>query len=80
MGIIETGYIIKALLAGTVGYLFYSVKKATSKLEDCLDEQEIRQLLKDKMEVLETKQRILEKRLDRVDTKLDLILEKVSNR
>ena len=67
-------------MAGAIGYLFWNLKNMNTRITHLMDENEIRQLIQDKMEVFETRQRTLEKRLDRVDNKLDLILDKLSGR
>ena len=58
-----------------LGWLFYNIRNINKRLEDILSEDKVRNLVADKLAVLETKQRVLEKRLDRLDNKLDLILD-----
>ncbi len=75
---IEVGYILKLIVGGAFGYLFWSLRSIITRQRDFMTEKDVRQLLRDKLEVIDTRQVMLEKRLDKLDAKLDKILEKLS--
>ncbi len=65
-------YVIGAPVLTIIGYM---LRRTMAKLEDMMNEQEIRMLIKDKLDPIYVKQSNVDNELKRIDLKLDRILD-----
>lgn len=72
----ELDLVIKAVFAFLSGYFFWRLKKMESKVETSVNRKEVREMIEDQIKPYAVMQVKLEDRLERIEDKLDKLLEK----
>jgi hypothetical protein len=70
----EIGILI-SIISPIIGYIFVQIRRINVKLDDTVTEVHLRQVVEDKLESLRTRDTDLKERLDRVENKIDKLLE-----
>lgn len=70
----ELGILI-SIISPIIGYIFVQIRRINVKLDDTVTEVHLRQVVEDKLESLRTRDTDLKERLDRVENKIDKLLE-----
>jgi hypothetical protein len=74
--LVEFDYIFKAAVSTVVGYIVWKFKKVEEKADESLNEQEIRQIIDDKTEPMKVMQAEIKEDLNRIEGKLDRLVER----
>lgn len=67
----------KFIIGTVIGYIMYKFKRLEEKAERSVDAAQARQLIDDKIEPLRVKVENLDDRLDRMEGKIDRIIDKL---
>ena len=67
----------KFIVGSIVGYIMYKFKRLEERTEKCIDSDQARQLIKDKMEPLEVRIEELKEDTRRMESKIDRLIEKI---
>lgn len=73
---LELNYIFKSVVGVALGYVIWKFKKVETKVEQSLDEQEIRQIIDDKLEPMKVMHKEVKEDLNRIENKLDRLIER----
>jgi Tfp pilus assembly protein PilO len=68
--------IFKILIGAVLGYFMYKFKKMEDQAANAMDERKTRQLIEDKLESLKTQHKEVKEDLNRIEGKLDRLIEK----
>lgn len=73
---VELNYIFKSVVGVVIGYIMWKFKKIETKVDKSLDEQEVRQIIDDKIEPMKVMQKEVKEDLNRIEAKLDRLIER----
>lgn len=74
--LMEIGIVFKAAVGSAIGYVMWKFKRIEHKVDESLDEQEIRQIIKDKLVPGRIVQGEIKEDLRRIEQKLDRLIER----
>ena len=75
MGLLEIG--LNALATIVITYITYEIKKINMKIESAVSKEEVKELIKDKTELLSQRHVDIKEDLCRLEDKIDKLLEKL---
>lgn len=66
--------LISAPILAFIGYLGWAVRRVNSRVDNMVTEQQVRNIVKDKVDVLRVQHKAFDQRLSSIDTKLDMLV------
>ena len=80
MTVIEILTLLFPFSALVIGYIFWDLKQLKLKMYKAVTAKDVRLLINDKLASVGVEQKMIEKRLDRLEAKLDMILAALTKR